>query len=146
MQLLRDAGADVYAADPLPHRLAAAEALGASAEPREVDVSFEVSGSDAALDAALAATRAGGRVVLVGIPDGDRTSFSASVARRKGLTLLLSRRMAQHDLPRAIGLVESDSVSLADLVTERHSLDEWPDAFAALSARRGLKVVIEPNA
>jgi L-iditol 2-dehydrogenase len=145
VQLLRDAGAGVYAADPLPHRLAAAEALGASAEPREVDVSFEVSGSDAALDAALAATRAGGRVVLVGIPDGDRTSFSASVARRKGLTLLLSRRMAHHDLPRAIRLVESNSVSLADLVTERHSLDEWPDAFSALSSRRGLKVVIEPS-
>jgi threonine dehydrogenase-like Zn-dependent dehydrogenase len=53
--------------------------------------------------------------------------------------------MAHHDLPRAIRLVESNSISLADLVTERHSLDEWPDAFSALSSRRGLKVVIEPN-
>ena len=96
------------------------EALGATAEPREVDVAFEVAGTDAAVDAALAATRPAGRVVLVGIPDGDRTSFSASVARRKGLSLLLSRRMTQHDLPRAIGLVEAGSVALAGLVTERH--------------------------
>jgi L-iditol 2-dehydrogenase len=146
VQLLRRAGLEVYATDPLRHRLAAAEALGATAELREVDVSFEVAGTDDAVDAALAATRPAGRVVLVGIPDGDRTSFSASVARRKGLTLLLSRRMTQFDLPRAIGLVEAGSVSLSGLVTERHGLDGWEDAFASLTERRGLKVVIEPNA
>jgi L-iditol 2-dehydrogenase len=146
VQLLRRAGAEVFAVDPLPHRQAAVEAVGASPEPREVDVVFEVAGTQGALDGALVAARPAGRVVLVGIPDGDRTSFSASVARRKGLTLLVSRRMTQHDLPRAIGLVESGSVDLSGLVTERHPLSEWPDAFAALSERRGLKVVIEPNA
>ena len=146
VQLLRLAGAEVYAADPLEHRLAAAEALGATAEPREVDVAFEVAGTDDAVDVALQWTRPAGRVVLVGIPDGDRTSFSASVARRKGLTLLLSRRMTQHDLPRAIGLVEAGSVSLGGLVTERHGLDGWADAFAGLTQQRGLKIVIEPNA
>jgi threonine dehydrogenase-like Zn-dependent dehydrogenase len=35
-------------------------------------------------------------------------------------------------------------VDLAPLVSGRHSLDEWPDAFASLRERRGLKVVIEP--
>ena len=146
VQLLKAGGAEVFAVDPLPHRQTAAEALGASPEPREVDVVFEVAGTEGALDAALAAARPAGRVVLVGIPDGDRTSFSASAARRKGLTLLVSRRMTQHDLPRAIGLVESGSIDLSGLVTERHGLAEWADAFDALSQRRGLKVVIEPNA
>lgn len=146
VRLLRLAGAEVVAADPLAHRLAAAEALGARAEPREVDVSFEVAGTDEAVDAALAATRPGGRVVLVGIPDRDRTSFSASIARRKGLTILLSRRMTRYDLPRAIGLVEAGSVSLSGIVTERHGLAQWDEAFTALATRRGLKAVIEPNA
>ena len=41
----------------------------------EVDVAFEAAGDDDALDAAIAAARPGGRVVLVGIPDGDRTSL-----------------------------------------------------------------------
>ena len=53
-----------------------------------------------------------GRVVIVGIPDGDRTSFTASTARRKGLTLLLCRRMEPADLPRAIRLVEAGRVEL----------------------------------
>lgn len=146
VQLLRLTGAEVVAADPLAHRLAAAEALGASAEPRQVDVAFEVAGNDEALDAALEAARPGGRVVLVGIPDGDRSSFSASTARRKGLTMLHSRRMTRYDLPRAIALVEAGDISLEGLVTERHGLSQWNDAFAGLSERRGLKVVIEPNA
>ena len=145
VRLLRLAGANVVVADPLPHRLSAAEALGASPDPGEVAVAFEVAGTDEALEATLAAVRPGGRVVLVGIPDGDRTSFTASTARRKGLTLLLSRRMGPLDLPRAIGLVESGQVELGGLVTERHHLSHWPDAFAALSERRGLKVVVEPG-
>ena len=47
---------------------------------------------------------------------------------------------------RPIGLVEAGSVSLGGLVTERHGLDGWADAFAGLTEQRGLKIVIEPNA
>jgi L-iditol 2-dehydrogenase len=50
-------------------------------------VAFEAAGEDAALADAIDNVRPGGRVVLVGIPGGDRTSFTASTARRKGLTL-----------------------------------------------------------
>ena len=121
VQLLVRAGVEVFAADPIPHRLAAALALGAAGAPFDVDVGFEVSGSDDALDATIALVRPAGRVVLVGIPDGDRTSFSASTARRKGLTLLLSRRMKSGDLRRAVELVERGDVSLDGLVTERHA-------------------------
>jgi L-iditol 2-dehydrogenase len=160
---LRAAGASVaLATDRLAHRLEAAAGRGAarvlpagdpSAEAalREgtgglgVDVAFEVAGEDAAVQDAIAATRPGGRVVLVGIPDDDRTSFTASVARRKGLTLLLCRRMEPADLPRAIGLVESGQVELDGLVTERFGLGTWRDAFAALRDRRGLKVIVEPQ-
>ena len=110
-----------------------------------VDVAFEAAGEDAALADAIDAVRPGGRVVLVGIPDGDRTSFTASTARRKGLTLLLCRRMEPADLPRAIRLVEAGRVELAPLVSERHALSEWGDAFGALVERRGLKMIVEPQ-
>lgn len=143
-------GETVVATDPLPHRRAAARTAGA-AEALDtggigpgVDVAFETAGTDEALADAIEAVRPGGRVVLVGIPDGDRTSFVASGARRKGLTLLLCRRMEPADLPRAIRLAESGGVDLGSLVGERHALEDWRNAFAALVERRTLKVVIEP--
>jgi len=150
IQALQAAGARVIVAtDPLSHRLAAASALGAEVgggPPRPgVDVAFEAAGEDASLADAIDAVRPGGRVVLVGIPYGDRTSFVASPARRKGLTLLICRRMKPTDLPRAIGLVEAAHLELAPLVTERHALTDWETAFEALGERRGLKTIVEPQ-
>jgi L-iditol 2-dehydrogenase len=149
VQALRAAGARVeVAADPLPHRAAAARALGArrsEADGVQVDVAFEAAGDDEALDAAIAAVRPGGRVVLVGIPDGDRSSFHAAAARRKELTLALCRRMRASDLPRAIRLVDGGAVELGALVTARYGLAEGPQAFRDLVDRSGLKVVVEPE-
>ena len=45
-------------------------------------------------DAVLAA-RIGGRVVLVGIPDGDTYTLPAADARRRGLKIKFSRRMGR---------------------------------------------------
>src|SRR5204862_4583780 len=129
----------------LPHRAAAAESLGASLEDREVDVAFETAGEDAALANAIGAVRPGGRGVVVGIPEGDRTSFTASTARRKGLTFALCRRMKPADLPRAIRLAEAREVELGRLVSGRYALSEWREAFGDLVERRGLKVVVEPQ-
>jgi L-iditol 2-dehydrogenase len=160
VQALAAHGASVVVAtDPLAHRRAAAEAAGASlaVAPEElagvplprglgVDVSFEAAGTDEAVADTIAAARPGGRVVLVGIPDGDRTSFTASAARRKGLTLLLCRRMQPEDLPRAIRLAAAGRVDLGALVGECHPLSDWDLAFAALIERGTLKVVIGPGA
>jgi L-iditol 2-dehydrogenase len=160
----RLAGAStVVAVEPLPHRRRAAATLGAdetytpdeadaawgsdaaaagSAEP--ADVVFEVAGSDAAVHTALLAARPGARVVLVGIPDSDTTTFVASLARRKGLTLVLSRRM-NDAYPRAADLVARGLIDVASLVSDRFPLDRTADAFAAAQARAGLKVVVEPH-
>ncbi|MDA8033447.1 MAG: alcohol dehydrogenase catalytic domain-containing protein [Actinomycetota bacterium] len=160
IQALHAAGVEVaLATDPLAHRRAAAARLGALAAlaPGDVaaagpfgelgvDVAFETSGEDDALADAADVVRPAGRVVLVGIPDGDRTSFPASTARRKGLTLLVSRRMRPGDLERAIRLARTGHLHLAPLVTERHPLAGFGAAFASLAGRRGLKVVIEPQA
>jgi L-iditol 2-dehydrogenase len=145
VELLRAAGASVVATDPLPHRREAAEQLGAAAVPGNgLDVAFEVAGDDAALAAAVDAVRPGGRIVLVGIPDGDRTSFTASAVRRKELTIALCRRMTPADLPRAIRLAETGQIELAPLVTGRYPLADWEQAFDHLVERRGLKAVVKP--
>ena len=146
IQALRAAGVEtIVASDPLPHRADTAASLGATLDDREVDVAFEAAGDDAALADAMAAVRPGGRVVLVGIPEGDRTSFTASTARRKGLTLALCRRMKPTDLPRAIRLAQAGEVELGRLVSGRYALSEWREAFDELVDRRGLKVVVEPQ-
>lgn len=160
IQLLRAIGcAPIVATDILPHRLDAARAMGATdarlagadagvdaAGADLLAVVFEVAGEDAAVADAVRSLRPGGRVILVGIPSDDRTSFPASVARRKGLSLVLCRRMTPPDLPRAARLVEAGRIELAPLISERHSLSDADAAFASLVERRGLKVIIEPGA
>ena len=161
VSLLRGSGAGlVVAVEPLEHRRAAAKAAGAdyvlspeeaysgglldAAGPAGVDVAFEVAGNDSAVGLALRAARSGGRVLLVGIPSEDRTSFEASLARRKGLTLMLSRRMGEV-YPRAIDLVRRGVVDTAGVVSHRFGLDDVVAAFSAASARSGLKVVVRPG-
>lgn len=165
--LLRITGAAVIVAtDREPHRVEMARMMGAThgfvvgdadadaaampvdrrhARDERVDVAFEVSGDDDALSDAMAATRPGGRVVLVGIPTGDRSSFEAATARRKELTLQLCRRMLAADLPRAIALGQARRIALSSLITHRYPLDEVTDAFATLASRHGLKVVVNPT-
>jgi L-iditol 2-dehydrogenase len=148
IQLLRDAGcATVVAADPLPHRIAAALDLGAteSAEPR-ADIVFEASGAAAAVELAVSAANPAGRVVLVGIPDDDRTSFSASAARRNELTVSIVRRMRHEDLARAIDLVSQRRIKLTPLITRELPLSNVVEAFAALAGFEGIKTVVRPNA
>ena len=160
VQLARATGAGtVVAVEPLAHRRDAALRLGADAalDPAELvaegmfatglgppgaDVVLEVVGSPEAVELAVRAARPGGRVALDGIPDEDVTSFPASVARRKGLTLAVVRRMKEV-YPRAIDLVERGVVDVASLVTHRLPLEEVERAFAVAAAREGLKVVVE---
>ena len=159
VQLLRLAGASaIVASEPLEHRRAAAMRLGAttSMDPGadagrsgrppglDVDVAFEVAGTNEALADAIDGVAPGGRAVLVGIPEDDRTTFQAGIARRKELSLLHSRRMRSTDLDRAIALAADGRVDLAGLITDRYSLDEAPAAFATLAARTGIKVIVCP--
>jgi L-iditol 2-dehydrogenase len=160
VRLARVAGATtIIATDKLTHRLDAARAFGAThtiqadgqeaseilaiTHARGIDVAFEAAGANAAVEAAIAAAKPGARVVLVGIPDDDRTAFTASIARRKGLTIKLSRRM-KHTYPRAIQLAASGKIDLRSLVTHRFPLAEFQRAFSIAQKREGLKVIIEP--
>jgi L-iditol 2-dehydrogenase len=146
VQLLRVAGARrVLAFEPLAHRREAAVRMGAEdGGSDEVDVAFEAAGNDEAVRLAMASVRPGGRVVLAGIPGDDVTRFPASVARRKGLTIAMVRRMNEV-YPRAISLAARGVVDLGSVVTSRVGLGEVQAAFADAAHRTGLKVVIEPQ-
>ena len=107
-----------------------------------VDAAFEVAGDDAAVETAFAAVKPGGTVMLAGIPVDDRTSFTASVARRKGLTIKMVRRM-KFTYPRAIQLVETGQVDVRSLVTRHFPLEQAQQAFTLAQQREGLKIIID---
>ena len=147
LQLARVAGAtDVFVSEPLNHRLEVGRRFGGKTWTAsvQVEVAFECAGENAAVEDAIMAAKAGGRVILVGIPDDDHTTFSASVARRKGLTIKLARRM-KNTYPRAIRLVESGLVDVRSLVTHRFPLEKIAEAFSVAKRREGLKVMVEPE-
>lgn len=111
---------------------------------RGVDVALEVAWADRSVEEAAEVTRPGGRVVLVGIPSDDRIAMKHSTARRKGLTILLCRRM-KHIYPRAIGLTLRGMVDLHGIVSHRFPLERVVDAFALNAAYQDnvVKVIIE---
>ncbi len=145
LQVARLAGAvRVYASEPLPHRLNMARTLGAAEwKPGTVvDLAFEAAGDDDAVNAALASTRPGGRVLLIGIPSNDRTCFTATVARHKELTIQLLHRM-KFTYPRAIQMVESGKVDVRSLVSHTFPLERTVEAFRLAQRREGLKIIVE---
>jgi L-iditol 2-dehydrogenase len=131
VQCAKLAGAsEIFVSDPLAWRVKLAGKYGAELLPAnvEVDVAIEAAWGEAAVVQAIEITRPGGRVVLVGIPREDRCEFRHSVARRKGLTVVFSRRM-KHTYPRAIQLVASGRVDVRPFVTHRFPLRRAPEAF-----------------
>lgn len=163
VQLARAGGAaQVIAIEPVPHRRDAAAAMGADlvldpADPdveatilaatggRGVEVAWEAAGTDDAVALATVAAAPGAQVILAGIPGEDTTSFPASIARRKGLTFKVSRRMKEM-YPRATSLVERGTVDVRSVVTHTYGLDDVAEAFRVADSRAGLKVVVTPNA
>jgi L-iditol 2-dehydrogenase len=157
IQLLRTAGAgSVIAFDPLPHRREAGRRFGADpvldpAQANEVelaeltgigvDVAFEIAGTDDAVQLAVALVRAGGRVVLAGIPGDDSIRLPASNSRRKGLTIAMSRRM-NDTYPRAIALAATGKIDLS-IVSHQFPLAEAAAAMSLAATRQGHKTVVE---
>jgi L-iditol 2-dehydrogenase len=154
VQALLTAGASrVVAVEPLEHRRDAAARSGAqlvlspeqaAAHAAEVDIAFEVAGTDDAVAITMHLVRAGGRVVLAGIPDDDRTTFPAALARRKGLTIAMARRMKEA-YPRAINMVERGVVDIDWLASKSFALADAAEAFAVAARREGLKILVQPS-
>ncbi len=141
----RHAGAAaIYVTDKLDERLAAAKAAGADwagntettdvvagiadAEPGLLDVVFECCGQQEALDQALQMLRPGGTLMLVGIPQVDRVSFSIDELRHREITIHNVRRQA-HCVQAAIDLAAADDVDVSFMLTHHFPFDRSGEAF-----------------
>jgi L-iditol 2-dehydrogenase len=111
---------------------------------RGVDVVLEATNSPAAFSHAVDSVRIDGRVVLVGIPEGDKyDTMPPSTARRKGLTIKFARRMGDV-YSRAIQMVRANRVELEPIVTHRVALEDAPSAIAMQAEYRDrvIKVMV----
>ena len=160
IQLAHLAGAkNVFSTDVLPHRVEAAKQMGATQailvptdqneqklfmdeNPFQVDIAFDCSGSTGAVRDSFACVNPGGKVMLIGIPESDHTEFQASVARRKGLTIKMVRRM-KYTYPAAFDLITQNKVDVRSIVTHHFPFEETPLAFESALQRQGLKVIID---
>ncbi len=143
--------ARIYVTDLIAERLEVARACGADwtgnprredvvaavrkLEPLGLDAVFECAGEQDAIDQGLELLRPGGTLVIVGIPELDRVSFDINLARRNELRIINVRRQNECVAP-AIELLASGRVDVRPLVTHHFHLEETPQAFDLVSARR----------
>ncbi len=118
------------------------------AEP--VDVAVDAVGAPVTTRSALAAVRAGGRAVIVGLaPGGARLELDPFelVAREKTLTGSIYGSADPHrGLAELLGLVADGRLELAPLLGSRYPLDGIDDAVREASTAVGGRVLLEPDA
>jgi L-iditol 2-dehydrogenase len=109
------------------------------------DVALECSGAPEAVGQCVDMLRKGGRAAVIGIPLED--------ARIPMQRLVLDEidvvgvRATAGEMPRAIELVASGRVRLAELITHRYALEDFAEAYATFTERRdgALKVIVRPG-
>ncbi|MCX7003212.1 MAG: alcohol dehydrogenase catalytic domain-containing protein [bacterium] len=145
-------GADkIYGSDKLDERLAIARAAGATwagnpqrrdivadvqrQEPALLDTVFECCGDQAALDQALLLLKPGGTLMLVGIPEVDRVSFSIDELRHREIRIQNVRR--QNDcVQRALDLIDQRQINIDAMVTHHYPFARTQEAFDTVAAYR----------
>ena len=144
MKLLADDIKNIGLIEPLDYRLKRAGEIGASylINPRTqnvaqevikkegflLDVVFEASGEQEAVDNALSILKPGGKLVLVGIPPDAKYIFNMDMMRRKEIIVINVRRQ-NHCVEEAIDLVKSGKTDVERMVTHNFSLEETAKAF-----------------
>jgi L-iditol 2-dehydrogenase len=150
----------IYVTDRLDYRLEAARQQGATwagnpdrvdivreiiqREPLELDAVFECCGQQTAFDQAVELCKPMGRLVIIGIPETDQSTFAVHDARRKGLTFVNVRRQNECVDP-VIDLIRESRIEPDFMITHRFSLDQAAKAFEILADYRDgvIKAVVD---
>ncbi len=139
LEIARKLGADVAldANDPEVVRNVVGSSMG-------MDIVFEAAGENDAVCQATEIVRPGGMLVVGGIPREDRMCVTASVIRRKGLTIKMIRR-SRNTLHRSIELVKQGRIDVSPFVTHTFPVERVVEAFEQAMTRSGgvLRAVVE---
>ena len=91
----------------------------------------------------MALVRAGGKIVLVGMPTKDENVLNTNLLISKEATIKTVFRYANM-YPRALQLVSSGKIKLKSLITKYFEFDQLPQAFeyAVKNNDKVIKVMI----
>jgi len=97
-------------------------------EPLLLDVVFECCGQQDALDTAIELLKPGGKLVVVGIPEFDRWSFSADLVRRKEITIVNIRRQ-NHCTEETLKMLADGKIDGSAMISHRFPFTKVHKAF-----------------
>jgi len=141
---LAEGAEKVYVTDKLSPRLGIAKKCGASwtgnpdnrdivtsikeQEPLLLDAVFECCGKQEAIDQAVEILKPGGKLMIIGIPEFSRWSFSVDELRRKEITITNVRRQV-HCVEPALEMMEKGLVDVSLMPTHRFGFADTQKAF-----------------
>lgn len=142
-------GAEIaYITDKIDERLAIAKENGAfytgnpdkrnivqdilGIESQMLDVVFECCGQQEAADQALELLKPGGKLMLIGIPEFERWSFSSDLMRRKEIIIQNVRRQNE-TLAETLNMIATAKMNVAPMVTHRFPFAATKAAFDLVS-------------
>jgi Zn-dependent alcohol dehydrogenase len=112
-----------------------------------VDYAFDAVGAGSVIETCISTTRNGGTTVMVGAGGIDQTVTLAppvmfTLTERKLVGCLLGSCSGRRDIPRLLGLWRAGRLNLEGMITARRPLDEVNEAFADMTAGRGVRTVL----
>jgi threonine dehydrogenase-like Zn-dependent dehydrogenase len=151
----------VYMTDKIDGRVEVARKAGASwaGNPDREDIvarmrglapeglvaAYECCGDPSAFSQAVDLLKPGGRLLIIGIPMGDRISFDIHALRRKELSINNVRRQ-RFCFREAIDLIRNKHVDLRFMATHRFALEDARQAFELAAGYRDgvIRAIINP--
>lgn len=144
-QMARSKGIDkIFVSEKIPQRQKVAARNGAfwagnplqsdivetisAIEPLLLDVVFECCGQQEALDTAIELIKPGGKLVVVGIPEFDRWSFSADLVRRKEIMIVNIRRQ-NHCTEETLNMLADGKIDGSAMISHRFPFTKVHKAF-----------------
>jgi L-iditol 2-dehydrogenase len=97
-------------------------------DPMGLDAVFECCGQQEAIDQAFDLLKPGGKLIIVGIPEVDRLSFPADIARRKEIVIQHIRRQVDC-VEYALESMTSGKINVGLMPTHRFNFGDTPGAF-----------------
>jgi threonine 3-dehydrogenase len=111
------------------------------------EVVLEMSGDARAIDQGTRMLARGGRMSLLGLPDGPVTlDLNDQVIFKEARILGITGREMFRTWQQTTTLLSTGRVDISPVITHRFSLERFEEAFATAASGHAAKVIMLPNA